>query len=107
MNALDDRLITAWRTASSDLDFRLLSPFLAEDKSGKVVEVECYLPDFGSREGTVLVSFARRIRLGALKRPMVILPKEYRKYARKAVVATLSDLGWFGPGEPPPWLSVR
>lgn len=53
------------------------------------------------------MSFARRMRLGALKQPMAILPKEDRKYVRKNVIATLSDFGWFGVGEPPPWLNVR
>ncbi len=107
MDALDDRLMAAWRTASSDLGFRLVSPFSAKDRIGKTVSVEGYLPDFGGPEGTVLVSFARRMRRGALKLPMAILPKEDRKYARKSVMATLSDLGWFGVGDAPPWLNVR
>ena len=67
--------------------------------------VEGFLPDFGGPSGMVLVSFSRRIKLGALKLPMSILPKESRKYSQKAVVAELSDWGWFGDGEPPVWLN--
>jgi len=101
METLDERIMAAWQAASADLGFRLVSPFSAEDRAGKAVLVEGYLPDFGGSEGMVIVSFARRIKLESLRLPMSTLRKESRKYDRKAVIAALSDWGWFGSGVPP------
>jgi hypothetical protein len=104
MEAIDERLVAALREASKDLGFRLVSPFDAKSADGHPVQVEGYLPDFGGPEGIALVSFARRLRLGSLKLPMSILPKEYRKYRRKMFLKALSDFRWHGQGSQPDWL---
>jgi len=104
MEAVDERLLAALQEASEDLGFRLVTPFDAAAAGGNQVRIEGYLPDFGGPEGIAIVSFARRLKLGSLKLPMSILPKEYRKYRRKLFVAALRDFGWFGRGVPPEWL---
>jgi len=105
MNTLDERLIAAWQRASVDLGFRLVAPFVATDRAGNEVVLEGHLPDFGGSEGMLIVSFERRIKLGAFDRPMSILPKESRKYERKHVIDGLRDWGWSGSGITPLWLN--
>jgi len=105
MNALDERLIAAWRRASVDLGFRLVAPFVATDQAGNELVLEGYLPDFGGPDGMVIVSFERRIKFGAVDRPMSILAIESRKYVRKHVITELRDWGWSGLGEQPAWLN--
>jgi len=104
MESLDARLIAAWQVASEDLGFRFTTPYRTADSDGRELVLEGHLPDFGGPDGMVIVSFERRIKLGAIDAPMSILPKEDRKYARKHVIAELRDWGWFGFGAPPPWL---
>jgi hypothetical protein len=106
METVDTRLVAALEQASSDLGFRLVSPFDAVTVDGRSIEVEGYLPDFGGPDGIVLVSFERRLKLGALMLPISILPKEYRKYRRKDFVSTLRDFGWHGAGARPTWFGA-
>ena len=104
MEAIDDRLVAALKSASNELGFRLVSPFDAVDVNGRPLRLEAHLPDFGGPDGIALVSFQRRIKFGDLALPMSILSADYRKYRRKLFVSALSDWGWHGVGPPPGWL---
>jgi len=107
MDAPDERLIAAWKLASVDLGFRFVAPFVTVDRAGNKLVFDGYLPDFGGPEGMVIVSFARRIKFGAIERPMSVLGKQSRKYIRKHTIEELRGWGWFGSADPPTWLSGR
>lgn len=104
MQTIDQRMVAAWQTASSELGIRLEAPFRTNDNLGGEVLVEGFLPDFGSPSGMLIVSFSRRIKLGSLPLPMSVLPKESRKYSRAHFVSELKDWGWHGGSHKPDWM---
>ena len=45
----------AWREAAKDLGLRVEAPYELTDKSGKICRFAAYLPDFGSKNGALVL----------------------------------------------------
>jgi hypothetical protein len=100
----------AWLDAASDLNIRIEHPFTFTTKTGKTATtVGVYLPDFGSRQGLLLLCRFDSDETSALAEDTDyassgLNPDCYERYERNHYIDTLNDWGWCGPNETrPPW----
>lgn len=105
MIALDKQIVQAWREAAVDLGIRVVAPCDLVLADGRVVQVEAYLPDFGSPTGAVAVSLERAGNTqGTSGYWRSMLAEIYQHYDRQLFIDTLDDWQWFGKkGEEPDW----
>ena len=103
------RIEAAWEEAADRLGIDVETGYVLDTSMGSTV-FSVYLPDFGGREGIVLMAaghgegdLPRQIaRDAGLK--YAELHSSYGKYDGEEFRATLSDWGWFGPeDEAPDW----
>lgn len=92
--ALDQKIISAWREAASDLGFRLEAPYKFETDDGRTVWVEGHLPDFGGKAGMIFTELDGESYCTNLYQSR--LSDCYHWYDRKLFVNTLNDWGWHG-----------
>ena len=109
---LDSKVIATWLAAADDLGIRVTAPVTLSDLAGNAFLCEALVHDFGSSAGAIVVSSRTERRLRAEGRDPL---KGYwassggvRTYARKQVIETLEDFGWFGPrAARPEWFVDR
>lgn len=98
----------AWLEAAADLGIRVQHPFTFTNRSGVTATTQgVYLPDFGSRAGTLLVCRFDPEELDRLADDTDFFcsglnPLSYEPYRRDLYVETLNDWGWFGPPDDRP-----
>jgi hypothetical protein len=110
---LNQKLVSHWQNAASDLGIRVTAPIRLQDKDGNPFECEGMLHDFGSTNGAIVISQAteRRIRpqlrnFGASLWYSVCPDRQPKEYHRATFINELTDLGYFGsPDEVPEWYS--
>ena len=100
----------AWIDAENDLNIKVIHPFKFETQNGDIVEtVGIYLPDFGSKNGTLLTcrfDSDEVMDLGDDSNyySSALSPYHYEPYKREVYIETLNDWGWFSsPNEAPKW----
>jgi hypothetical protein len=114
MGGLDQRLAEHWRTAAQDLGIRVTAPVELTNLSGQPFACEVLVLDFGSPNGTLVLSpkTERRVRqnLRSLGREACVGGAGFGRaeYVRKHFVDELLDWGWSGKaGGEPSWYSER
>ena len=101
----------AWLQASKDLGIRVIHPYSFKAANEETfTSVGVYLPDFGSINGTLLVSRfdSPTIHEAADKTIFYrsnLYPDSYEPYTRELYIETLNDWGWFSAEKPPIWYS--
>ena len=102
----------AWLDAGDDLGIRVVYPFTFATKHGiSALTQGVFLPDFGSRAGTLLHCRFDPDNLYELADQTdfygsALNPHSYEPYRRRLYIDTLNDWGWFGPpSERPSWHS--
>lgn len=92
---------------------KVVHPFAFSSKGGlSATSVGVYLPDFGSRSGTLLtcrfdsddvcdIADLTDFYSSGLN------PNSYEPYNREIYIETLNDWGWFGNAPPPTWYTGR
>jgi len=104
-------MVAAWREAASDLEIRIVIPWLFSDESGTTHECLAFLPDFGGPKGMAIANLGDTIMDNvweALEESPYyhssLNPSSYGVYERSRWISTLYDWGWFGPAtERPGW----
>lgn len=109
---LDHRLIARWKTAATELGIKVVAPVELQDAAGIAFSCEVFLPDFGSNNGSLIVSpkTERRIRpqLRSLADTIFIVHEIGSAYKQTHVVDELMDFGWFGKrDEEPDWFITQ
>jgi hypothetical protein len=103
----------AWLEAAADLKIRVIHPFSFASKDGLLkTSVGVYLPDFGSRKGTLLTCRFDPYALCDIADSTDFYssglnPSYYEPYGREIYVETLNDWGWFSATEPPNWYTGK
>ena len=102
----------AWLEAARDLNIKVIHPFTFITPSGLNVEtIGVYLPDFGSKNGTLLTCrFDSDEVMDLAEETFYFLsglnPYSYEPYDRELYIDTLNDWGWFGlKNDVPEWFS--
>jgi hypothetical protein len=114
-DALEKRLIERWQTAAADLGIRVIAPVMLHDAAGTAFYCEAFLPDFGAKNGAVIVDARteRRVRgqLSSLGDSVYVVGAERKlgpTYNRSHIIDELLDHGWYGkPGDEPDWYLQR
>lgn len=102
----------AWLDAARDLGIRVIHPVSFQTNDGvKVESVGAFLPDFGSKNGTLLTCRFDTDDIIELEEDTDyygsgLNPNCYEPYDREQYIETLNDWGWFGsPDDAPAWFS--
>lgn len=98
-----------WHEAAVDLDIRVEIPYVVALSPTQHLHCIAFLPDFGSRDGTVVRSTTDpdEPRLHDVLTSCVSLsPEVYGSDDRHVWIDLLEDLRWFGSGPPPSWYTV-
>jgi hypothetical protein len=108
---LDGAMIAAWLTAARELGVEVLAPHTLVLPNGATVEVEAFLPHFGSPNGAAAVALRddHRCKLASNSRHFIShLAESYRAFERGRFQETLDDWGWYGPvARRPAWYSGK
>lgn len=98
-------MVAAWQEAANQLGFRIEAPATVILQTGEAIEIEGFLSDFGSINGAYLVSNETKRHLLRDSGMWVSqLFESYQFFSADLWIETLSDWGWFGPGNRPDWL---
>ena len=104
---MDRMMSDAWREAGSRLSIRVVAPYRVDLPDGGILEVEVFLPDFGSPNGAFGISMedeARGKRAAGAAQFVSHLGPDYRRFDDELFRETLDDWGWYGPdSERPAW----
>jgi hypothetical protein len=97
----------AWLEAGVDLGVRVIAPYTVQSGHGEI-NVLAYLPDFGSRKGTLVFSMRDDEGVQSLSSAgffcSQLNPEEYGCYDRDLFIATLTDWQWLSTiGKLPQW----
>jgi len=102
----------AWLDAANDLGIRVIHPVLFQTNNGvKAESVGVLLPDFGSKNGTLLTCRFDTDEVMNLADDTDyyqsgLNPHCYEPYDKEEYIETLNDWGWFGsPDDAPEWFS--
>jgi hypothetical protein len=99
----------AWLTAAEDLQIRVVHPFEFRTRTGAIGRtMGVYLPDFGSPNGTIVLSRFDPDDIEDLIEDASYFssglnPRTYEPYKRQLYIQTLSDWGWYGTSASPTW----
>lgn len=100
---------SAWRAAASDLGIRVETPYVMTVSPTHDIQCIAFLPEFGSRRGTVIRSTADADQ-PPLRNLVVsttsLSPEVYGSYDRHVWIDLLESLRWFAPGTPPSWYTA-
>lgn len=100
-------LVKAWQFAGAALNVTVLAPYQITLRDQRVVDVEAFLPDFGSPNGIVLVELEDEARTSLIATSLTyysMVSSAYEAFEAQQFIATLNDWGWFGPPDKaPPW----
>jgi hypothetical protein len=104
--------IAAWIKAANELGIRVEAPYTLQDKQGHSFEFIAYLPDFGGKKGAIFIGatppgmqYDREAVACAEQRGFyisILNTEAYSEFDRDEFIATLDDLGYFGPSERKP-----
>lgn len=107
-----NKFVQAWLEAAKDLNIRVIHPFTFKTHTGVEVEsVGVYLPDFGSKNGTLLTCRFDSDEIMDIADETNyyqsgLNPHSYEPYERELYIDTLNDWGWFGvKTDAPEWFS--
>jgi hypothetical protein len=114
-DALEQKLMERWQAAAVDLGIKVIAPVTLHDAAGIAFNCEAFLPDFGTKNGAVIVSGKTRRRVRAQLRSLsdsIYVAGAERKlgptYNRSHIIDELLDYGWYGkPGDEPDWYLRR
>jgi len=100
----------AWLEAAKDLNIKVVHPFKFKTPTGEEFEtVGVYLPDFGSKNGTLLTCRFDSDEIMEIADETnyyqsALNPHHYEPYNRNDYIEALNDWGWFGePEKTPKW----
>lgn len=106
----------AWQMAAEDLGIEFISPFSLKPNAEKEYWIAGFLPHFGSKKGTVIISRFDIMEEDDKDVDQIVEnegyyfsglnPIYYEKYDRENFMTTLNDWGWFGSmQEKPTWFT--
>ncbi len=99
MNPADEKLITAWQQASSDLGIEIETPYIVNTEGGKV-SYPVFVKNFGKKKGTIIARHDLFMDYPMPKHKdfffSAVNAESYAKYNREHFIDTLEDWGYFG-----------
>jgi len=104
-----------WVHAANDLGLDVVAPFKLTLSSGKEVDCDVLLRNFGHRKGMLIISdygkidgYTDDIVAEGYGYSTLDEPEETWIYDRGSIIALLKDWGWTGdPNDMPSWLKKR
>jgi hypothetical protein len=108
----EEKLGSVWVKAGEDLGIKVIVSYALEWKE-KSYRYPVFLPMFGGKKGTLIILWKsvdeEELRIAAKGAGFfwsAFNVEAHETYDRKHFIATLDDLGWFGPpDEKPAWYS--
>ena len=106
------RLIEKWQRAKKDLGIEFVAPYELEIHPGVRIRADLWVPQFGGKEGTLVVTeysgiepHLSRIRELGYGFSVLEEPSRPESYDRATFIDMLSDWGWTGqPEKKPGWV---
>lgn len=101
-----------WKSASDELGFKVIIPFVLELSSGQSIMADLLVPLFGSENGTLVVSsyqvvgpYVDELKDKGFCCSILSEPGENEEFNIHDFIDVLSDWGWYGDeSSRPAWL---
>lgn len=98
-----NRLIDIWRTAANDLGITIVAPFSLKTTSGKIIEADLLVNNFGSSKGMIIVKryesisqYTKEIAEMGYGFSVMDEPGVDENYDKDCFIEILTDWGWNG-----------